>query len=230
MADYGVYNNISIIAKVGYTARKKMFARFKEFSHPGEGDLVLDVGVTPINAPPANNFFEKQYPWTDHITMCSVEDASNLEIEFPGSKFARNESGKPLPFQENEFDIVFCSAVLEHVGDRNAQEFFLNELIRIGKKVFLTTPNQWFPIEVHTVLPFIHWLPQPIHQKLLRLLGKDFFATTENLNLLSRGTLKQMLFSTNTSVRWTFSSYRLLGWTSNILLYYRKDIESRELL
>ena len=25
--------------------------------------------------------------------------------------------------------------------------------------VFVTTPNRWFPLEVHTLLPFVHWLP-----------------------------------------------------------------------
>ena len=29
-----------------------------------------------------------------------------------------------------------------------------------GGRVFLTTPNRWFPIEVHTRLPLVHWLPE----------------------------------------------------------------------
>ena len=26
--------------------------------------------------------------------------------------------------------------------------------------MFLTTPNRWFPVEVHTRLPLVHWLPE----------------------------------------------------------------------
>ena len=26
--------------------------------------------------------------------------------------------------------------------------------------MFVTTPNRWFPIEVHTRLPLVHWLPE----------------------------------------------------------------------
>ena len=34
------------------------------------------------------------------------------------------------------------------------------EALRVGRRVFLTTPNRWFPIEVHTRLPLVHWLPE----------------------------------------------------------------------
>lgn len=116
MPDYSLYTKkLPITAKISNHVREKMFARFMILAHPTQEDLVLDVGVTPYNEFP-NNYFERLYPWTANITMCSVEDASNLEREFPGSKFVRNEPGKPLPFRDGQFDIVFCNAVLEHVS------------------------------------------------------------------------------------------------------------------
>jgi hypothetical protein len=33
--------------------------------------------------------------------------------------------------------------------------------------VFVTTPNRWFPLEVHTLLPFVHWLPAEARDRLL---------------------------------------------------------------
>lgn len=136
MRNYGIYNSGRLVTRIGSQARKRMFEQFMRFAAPKQTDSVLDVGVTPDNTLIANNFFEKMYPWTDSITMCTVEDAGNLEREFPGSKFVRNEPDKPLPFRDSQFDIVFCSAVLEHVGDNRAQEFFLSELVRVGKKYF----------------------------------------------------------------------------------------------
>lgn len=221
MIDYGIYNSKRFVVKVGQRARKGIFDRFIEVADPKERDTVLDVGVTPDNTLISNNFFEKMYPWTNRITMCTVEDGSNLEQEFPGSKFIQNEPGEPLPFHDDQFNIVFCSAVLEHVGDREAQRFFLGELIRVGRKIFLTTPNRWFPVEVHTVLPLIHWLPQPIHQKILKLLGMDFYASTDRLNLLSKRQLS-IITAPNQSVTCTYSSYKLFGLTSNIILYIEK--------
>lgn len=217
--DYGKYNGSKFITKISKYSRRKMYQKFLKYTLPTKDCKVLDVGVTPDNKIDSNNYFEKMYPWTHNIVMCSVEDARELQKEFPGSRFVQNKPGKPLPFKNGQFDIVFCSAVLEHVGNRAAQRFFLKELIRVGKKVFLTTPNRWYPVEVHTVLPFIHWLPQSLHQKILKLLGKDFFAKTDNLNLLSKRQIDHMLRSIKIPIQWRFSSYKLFGITSNIILY-----------
>jgi hypothetical protein len=42
------------------------------------------------------------------------------------------------------------------------QQAFVREALRVGRRVFLTTPNRWFPIELHTRLPLVHWLPKPL--------------------------------------------------------------------
>ncbi len=45
------------------------------------------------------------------------------------------------------------------------------EALRVGRRVFLTTPNRWFPIEVHTRLPVVHWLPQGVADRAYDLSG-----------------------------------------------------------
>ena len=44
----------------------------------------------------------------------------------------------------------------------------------MGRRVFLTTPNRWFPIEVHTRLPLVHWLPDPVAARAYDLVGKPW--------------------------------------------------------
>lgn len=108
MIDYAKYNSGSyILNRIADKARSKMFEQFMLYAAPTENDCVLDVGVTPDNKLISYNFFEKKYPWTGKLTMCSIEDASDLERDFPGSKFVRNEPGKPFPFADNQFDTVF---------------------------------------------------------------------------------------------------------------------------
>jgi SAM-dependent methyltransferase len=201
--------------EVAYRARKRMFDYFRQVMPVTPGATVLDVGVTPDRSLKDSNFFEQFYPYKDKITATSIEDASFLEKQYPGLRFIQT-SGLKLPFADKTFDIVFCSAVLEHVGDRASQKIFIDELLRVSRHFFITTPNRQFPVEMHTFLPLLHWLPQPAHQAVLRKLGMNFWASTENLNLLSPDTFLK-LFPGQAAVK--LHQHRLLGLPSNLIGY-----------
>ena len=64
--------------------------------------------------------------------------------------------------------------MIEHVGGRERQEAFVDEALRVGRRVFLTTPNRWFPVEVHTKLPLVHWLPASLAGRAYDLAGKSW--------------------------------------------------------
>ncbi len=177
--------------RLSLRVRTEQFELFMRELRPIEHARVLDVGVSPDNDLLETNFFEKLYPHTAQITAASVEDASNLEHEFPGLRFVRLTERR-LPFADKEFDVAFSSAVLEHVGDRTAQRLFLAELHRVARAVFVTTPNRWFPIELHTALPFLHWLPIARHQWFLKRLGHAQWASIESLNLMSARELARL--------------------------------------
>jgi SAM-dependent methyltransferase len=201
------------LSALSLRARRRMYRTFMTSLHPAEQDRILDVGVTPDRRLHDSNFFEALYPYKDRITATSIEDASFLEQLYPGLRFVRTGAAG-LPFEDGQFDVVVSFAVLEHVGDRERQRAFVAELLRVGRKLFLTTPNRGFPLELHTLLPFVHWLPQAQHQRLLRRLGMRFWAQTENLNLLT-GRELAALFPPDAGVRIT--GHRLLGLTSNLI-------------
>ena len=52
----------------------------------------------------------------------------------------------------------------------------VKNIINLTKKIFfITTPNRFYPIEFHTKLPLIHWLPKRIHRFILsKLLNHKF--------------------------------------------------------
>jgi len=186
---------------------------------PNKEFLVLDLGVSPDSSLPESNFFELFYPYKHKIIAASIEDASFLEELYPGLKFCQIENNNKLPFKDDHFDAVFCSAVIEHVGTKSKQEFFIREILRISKSFFITTPNRWFPLEFHTFLPFLHWFPQKTHQLFLKKLGYSFWANTDNLNLLSEKTFLN-LFPQCKSIN--IYKYRLFGLTSNLVIYGEK--------
>ena len=84
-----------------------------------------------------------------------------LEQMYPGVRFLIADALN-LPFSDGSFDYVHSSAVLEHVGSAANQKRMVAECLRVARKgVCLTTPNRWFPVEFHTQLPLVHWLPKP---------------------------------------------------------------------
>ena len=199
----------------GFRARRRMFELFMRQFSPTARAKVLDLGVTPDDSLPESNFFEQLYPFRENVTAASIEDATQIERRFPGVTFVR-VGPDGLPFPDNHFDLLFCSAVVEHVGDRNRQRRFISEALRVSKGFFFSTPNRMFPLEFHTLLPFVHWLPQSAHQRVLQAMGKEFWAQTDNLNLLTARSLRRLFPSCSAL---TVKSLRLFGLPSNVIAY-----------
>ena len=174
-----------VASSVSMRSRERKLERFCALLHPGPETTVVDVGVTnaPFGAGSTDNFFEALYPWPGQITGVGHTELDRFAAAFPVVRAVRAD-GRDLPFADAEFDIAFSNAVVEHVnGGRDGQRQFVHELCRVGKRVFVTTPNRWFPLEVHTLLPFVHWLPQGPRDRLLPfddvldpLTPKDFAA------------------------------------------------------
>jgi SAM-dependent methyltransferase len=81
--------------------------------------------------------------------------------------------GERLPFCDNGVDLVFCNSVIEHVAhpDRLAAE-----IRRTGRRFFVQTPNEGFPLESHShvPLPFFRRMPRLVQQWMCRLVGTSW--------------------------------------------------------
>jgi hypothetical protein len=51
---------------------------------------------------------------------------------------------EPLPFSPNEFDVIFCLEVIEHLQWKEAL-LLLTDMEAIGKRVIITSPTGYFP-------------------------------------------------------------------------------------
>ncbi|MUL38256.1 methyltransferase domain-containing protein [Gloeocapsopsis dulcis] len=142
--------------------RKKRFIQFKNFVESYVSDKetnlkIIDIGGTPtiwennllwlkqlnsvknIEITVANI---KEYKSKHEVIKCVIADATNMQ-----------------QFKDKEFDIVFSNSVIEHVGDYKEQTAMANEILRIGKKYFVQTPNYYFPVEPHFLFPFFQFMP-----------------------------------------------------------------------
>lgn len=106
---------------------------------------------------------------------------------YPGP-FVQGDACAGLPFSDHEFDLVYCSSVIEHVAPA-ARRRFVDELRRIGRGLFLQTPAYAFPIEPHALLPAAHWLPVALRRRYWRLGVQGHW---EEIALLRRRELEQL--------------------------------------
>ena len=158
-----------VASRVSMRSRQRKLQLFRELLVPGPETTVVDVGVTdaPFGAGSTDNFFEALYPWPERITAVGHTELDRFRAAFPAVRAVRAD-GRELPFADAEFDVGFSNAVIEHVaGGRDGQRQFVQELCRVAARVFVTTPNRLFPLEVHTLLPFVHWLPARARESLI---------------------------------------------------------------
>jgi hypothetical protein len=159
-----------VASQVSLRSRERKLQLFLDLLSPGPETSVVDVGVTdaPFGGGSSDNFFEALYPWPERITAVGRTELDRFAAAFPEVRAVRAD-GRELPFEDRAFDIGFSNAVVEHVaGGRDGQRQFVHELCRVARRVFVTTPNRWFPLEVHTLLPFVHWLPPGARERVIR--------------------------------------------------------------
>jgi hypothetical protein len=222
---YGLAHPGSLPTRVARHQRRKMFEAFASRFPIGATDTVLDVGVTSDRTHDHSNYLEAWWPHKHQITAVGVQNAGFLESRYPGLRFVQAD-GRRLPFKDEAFDFIHSSAVLEHVGNRQRQIDFVGELVRVARRgIFVTTPNRWFPIEVHTLVPLLHWLPQDAFRKILTAAGQTFFAAEENLNLLTPRDLAAVARAAGLK-HFLVRSVALFGLPSNLLLLAQKSSDA----
>ena len=87
---------------------------------------------------------------------------------------------------DNAFDLVpFLGSARTRRKRGQSSSHGRRMLARRTTRRCLTTPDRWFPIEFHTQLPFMHWLPKPIFRSMLVNRGLGHRPMRANLNLMT---------------------------------------------
>jgi ubiquinone/menaquinone biosynthesis C-methylase UbiE len=212
----------SLAVRVATKVRQDLFRMFIAEMQPAMTDYILDVGVTSDQSYSSSNYFEALYPYKDRVVAVGLQNASFLEKLYPGIRYVR-ANALHMPFSDCTFDFVHSSAVLEHVGSVANQTRMIFEALRVARRgICLTTPNRWFPIEFHTQLPLVHWLPKKTCRQIFRKLGFIDLAEEQSLNLMTASELEKIT-KTFTGWRFKLATARLLGWPSNLVLFAHRE-------
>jgi len=210
-----------IFEKIASDARNEFFNILKKNTKYSPKKSIIDIGTTP-NLNDVQNIILAKIKDNKNVTCLSNLNCKILHKKYPNIKKILIGDGRYNNLPNNSFDIVHSSATIEHVGSYKNQLLFVKECIRISKKfVFIQTPNRFYPIDFHTILPFIHWLPKNIHRKILRIFGLNFYSLEKNLNLLSESDLKNLCNELNIK-NYKIIKYRLFFAVSNLILFIKK--------
>ena len=207
---------MSMLQRVSAFNRKRKWKQFMEHVAPREEMHVLDVGFNEAEWSESDNYIERHYPWPEKLTALGMHRPVDFLRRYPKVRAVQYD-GRVFPFQDRSFDVVWANAVLEHVGDFDRQVAFVKEMKRVGEILFFSTPNRGFPLELHTYLPFVHWLPKPAHDRWLRRLGRGDFAG-EYMHLLTRRELQRVLSAAGIAAYRLFQN-RVCGWTMDFAVW-----------
>jgi SAM-dependent methyltransferase len=136
-------------------ARERRHARLFALTGVTAGSRIVDVGCGRLG-------LRRHEPDLD-ITGVDLAERP----DYPGPLVVADVL-EGLPFADGEFDLAYCSSVIEHVAPAD-REAFARELRRVARGWYVQTPAFSFPIEPHALLPAAHWLPPRLRRTYWRL-------------------------------------------------------------
>lgn len=144
-----------LVRTISWRFRSRRMKRFCEAFLIGPETLVLDIGGTGEI-------------WDASPTRPRLVILNRAEIAPVSGVWVVRADARHLPFRDAAFPVVFSNSVMEHVGDYGSQQQYAAEVRRVGRSYFVQTGNQRFPVELHYMTPFIHWLPRAWQGRLIR--------------------------------------------------------------
>ena len=218
-----------IVDEVRKHARAKRAKVFRSNFAIGADTKILDIGSEDGSSIAAVLQGSDAKPHNIYIADIDEQFLERGRQRYGFTPVSIPESGR-LPFGDGFFDIVYCSSVIEHVtlpksevwqeisGERfrelavQHQRGFAEEIRRLGKSFYVQTPNKWFPVESHTWLPFVGYLPRRFLVPLLRLTNAVWVKhTSPDWHLLSVADMKAMFPDA------TIQKERFFGFTKSIM-------------
>jgi SAM-dependent methyltransferase len=141
-AQKGYYDKYWTEGRAGYSGDNQGYAaNFRNWMHSQLRPLPREAGILEIGC--GDGAFTKDL--AEHSSNVTAIDISTQQIErnakaYPDVRFLQHDVSERLPFDDDTFDVIWCSEVLEHLFDPG---FALREMFRVmapGGRLLVTVP------------------------------------------------------------------------------------------
>ena len=181
---------------------------------------ILDIGTTKDNSQSSNLIIKNLNNFQKYKSISDQKIKSNFFSKSLQKSITQEFSSNEI--EEFSSDVVISNATIEHVGSYLEQLKMIENIIKLTKKIFIiVTPNRMHPIEFHSKIPFLHWLPKKLHREVLSIFGLKYLSREENLNLLKSSDLINMMKNFE-NVKYDIRYLRFLLFKSNLILIGKK--------
>ena len=200
----------NLIGSISEKSRRKRAELFRKKFKLDKTTKILDIGSE--NGENINLVLKNTGVLPENVYIGDIDWVA-IEVGYEKYGYQRvwlDETGN-LPFEEDFFDIVYCSSVIEHAtipketmwnllsgsefhqaAFKNQQKF-ADEIRRIGKQYYVQTPAKNFPVESHTGLPLFGFLPRLFQVKIIEQTNKYWIKeAVPDFNLLSVKDMKKL--------------------------------------
>jgi SAM-dependent methyltransferase len=211
---------MSVFPKLSRISRARKLDLFNRMMSPTNQMKLLDVGAQIDPNSNGEQQLIDTYPWKSNISVVNIsaDHVSTIKKRYPEIETVVCDACE-LPWPDKHFDVVYSNAVIEHVGNFERQKKMASEIMRVGKRWFVTTPNRWFPFEFHMRLPFVTWLPGRNYLRIGNIIsynhlrGKYMLGVKrDDLRLMSAGELRKCFPSSSiVKQRVTFMAETLIA-------------------
>jgi SAM-dependent methyltransferase len=113
-----------------------------------------------------------------------IDPALSESAKSPQGASLHSAAADKIPYPDRHFDCLILANVFEHIppARRHASLIEMYRVLRPGAILVGQLPNPYFPIESHSRLPFMGWLPVSLQKKYWKLSpvpwDHDFFTAT----------------------------------------------------
>lgn len=146
----------AVASRVSARCREQRIDLFVELAGVRPGARVLDAGSG------RRGLLEVR----PDLDVTAVSRDAVGEWGGPAHAYVRGDL-RDLPFCDDAFDVVYCNSALEHVAPEHRLDV-AREIRRVGRRYFVQTPNKFFPVEPHALLPMVQFLPEDLQRRAWR--------------------------------------------------------------